>query len=240
MVVTYEAISNRDYYLLVNDRESDADSVEQAQAGGWPQSVGQFRFFIDNEKWEWSDEVQRMHGYHAGELPSPTTEQVLSHKHPDDYSYVVGALEVTRREGVPFSTRHRMIDTAGKEHLVVLVAEQMHDSNGTVTGSQGFYVDITPVVTEQKARVTAAVEQFTASRPVIEHAKGMLMLVYGVDEEAAFGLLRWRSQVCNVKLRDLAKQLVAEFRRCSGEIPERGAFDSILMTVHNRIGSDPV
>ena len=48
------------------------------------------RFFFDDECWEWSDEVQEIHGCAPGEMPNPTTEQVLSHKHPDDYAHVVG------------------------------------------------------------------------------------------------------------------------------------------------------
>ena len=39
----------------------------------------------------------------------------------------------------------------------------------------------------------------------------MLMLVYRVDADAAFELLKWRSQEANVKLRILAEQLLADF-----------------------------
>ena len=48
-----------------------------------------------------------------------------------------------------------------------------------------------------------------ASRATIEQAKGALMLVYGLDAEAAFSLLSWQSQRSNIKLRDLAERLVA-------------------------------
>jgi hypothetical protein len=48
-----------------------------------------------------------------GEMTNPTTAQVLSHKHPDDYDHVVGALADTRRTRPVFSTRHRMIDNKG-------------------------------------------------------------------------------------------------------------------------------
>jgi len=39
------------------------DTIEQALAGGSPQWVGWFRFHFADEKWEWSDQVQRLHGY---------------------------------------------------------------------------------------------------------------------------------------------------------------------------------
>ena len=48
-----------------------------------------------------------------------------------------------------------------------------------------------------------------ASRATIQQAKGALMLVYGLDAEAAFSLLSWQSQRSNIKLRDLAERLVA-------------------------------
>ena len=65
---------------------ADAE-LDQALTGGQSQTVGQFRFYITDERWDWSDEVQQMHGYAPGSLPNPTTAQVLSHKHPDDYAH---------------------------------------------------------------------------------------------------------------------------------------------------------
>jgi hypothetical protein len=29
-----------------------------------PQRVGAFRFYFDDQRWEWSEQVQRMHGPH--------------------------------------------------------------------------------------------------------------------------------------------------------------------------------
>ena len=40
----------------------------------------------------------------------------------------------------------------------------------------------------------------------------MMMLVYGIDEDAAFNLLKWLSQEANVKLRPLAEQISEDFR----------------------------
>jgi hypothetical protein len=49
---------------------SRADTeLDQVLSGGQPQTVGHFRFYIDDERWEWSDEVQHMHGYAPGSLP---------------------------------------------------------------------------------------------------------------------------------------------------------------------------
>ena len=67
--------------------------------------------------------------------------------------------------------------------------------------THGFYVDVTPSERERQDQVAAAVTVIAEARAGIEQAKGMLMLIYGMDEPAAFELLKWRSQETNVKLR---------------------------------------
>lgn len=72
--------------------------------------------------------------------------------------------------------------------------------------------------------------EVVASRVMIEQAKGMLMIIYGVDGDQAFDLLRRRSQTVNVKLRVLAEQVTIEFRALvGGDLPPvRAAYDEIL------------
>ncbi|WP_235687370.1 PAS and ANTAR domain-containing protein [Mycobacteroides chelonae] len=199
--------------------------LDQALSGGRAQTVGRFRFFIDDERWEWSDEVQQIHGYAPGQMPYPATAQVLAHKHPDDHDHVLGALEDTRRTRAAFSTRHRMIDAHGKVHRVVVVGDLMRDSSGVV-GTQGFYIDVTSAQSDYEDRVSEGVTDATAKRAVIEQAKGMLGVVYGLEEDAAFEVLKWISQESNTKLRTIAEELVAEFRSLSGPaLPERNIYD---------------
>ncbi len=68
----------------------------------------------------------------------------------------------------------------------------------------------------------------------------MLMLIYRVDADTAFELLRWRSQETNVKLRLLAEQLLADYAGLVYEdvLPPRATFDHLLLTAHQRIGDD--
>jgi len=97
----------------VTDELADIEGqmpVEHALAGGEPQRVGWFRFYFADERWEWSPQVQRMHGYEVGTV-QPTTDLVLSHKHPDDYGQVAATLEEIRLTSGAFSTRHRIVDT---------------------------------------------------------------------------------------------------------------------------------
>jgi AmiR/NasT family two-component response regulator len=51
------------------------------------------------------------------------------------------------------------------------------------------------------------------SRAVIEQAKGILMHEQGCDADAAFATLARVSQQANVKLRDIAAQIVARAAR---------------------------
>jgi hypothetical protein len=201
-----------------------------------PQHVGWFRFYFDDERWEWSDEVQLMHGYEPGTV-APTTELVLSHKHPDDYQQVATTLDEVRRHHQAFSTRHRIIDTTGRIHHVIVVADKLQDESGTVVGTNGFYVDVTPNEDRNQLQLSAAIAEIAENRATIEQAKGMLMVLYGIESEAAFDLLRWRSQEANIKLRVLADRVVEDFVRLaqSETTPQRSAFDNLLLTADQRI-----
>jgi ANTAR domain len=88
--------------------------------------------------------------------------------------------------------------------------------------------------------VTRAVSDITEGRAPIEHLLGILMLIYRIDPDAAFGVLRWRSQVTNVELCHLAQQLLADIRglEYDNQVPRRETFDRLLMTVHERVSAD--
>ena len=198
--------------------------------------MGWFRFYFADERWEWSEQVQLMHGYEPGTV-TPTTELVLSHKHPDDYQQVATTLDEMRRSHRTFSTRHRIIDTKGAVHSVVVIGDQLYDDDGELIGTHGFYVDVTPTDAITAELVSAAVAEIAESRAAIEQVKGMLMLVYRVDADAAFDLLKWRSQETNVKLRILAEQLLADFAGLTytETMPPRAIVDHLLLTAHQRV-----
>jgi hypothetical protein len=215
-----------------------SDTVEQALAGGSPQRVGWFRFYFADERWEWSDQVHRLHGYEPGTVV-PTTQLVLSHKHPDDYVQVAATLDEIRRTHRTFSTRHRIIDTAGMVHDVIVIGDRLYDERGEVIGTHGFYVDVTDTNRARDEMVSAAVAEIAENRAAIEQAKGMLMLIYRITGESAFELLKWRSQETNVKLRVLADQVINDFAQLIYEdvLPPRATFDHLLLTAHTRVNS---
>jgi fructose-specific component phosphotransferase system IIB-like protein len=211
--------------------------IEHALAGGEPQRVGWFRFYFADELWEWSPQVERMHGYEPGTV-RPTTDLVLSHKHPDDYGQVAATLDEIRRTSGAFSTRHRIVDTHGDVHHVVVVGDQLFGDDGAVIGTHGFYVDVTPSMKEAHDEiVTEAVAEIAEARGGIEQTKGMLMLIYRINADSAFELLKWRSQETNTKLRVLAEQIAKDFLELSSDevLPARAEYDRLLLTAHLRI-----
>jgi hypothetical protein len=107
----------------------DNPSLQQALTGGMLQHKGAYRFYFDKDRWEWSGEVERLHGYQPGTV-NPTTELVLSHKHPEDYTPVAATLDDVRRTHKPFSTRHRIITVQGDTRDVIVIGERLHDDTG--------------------------------------------------------------------------------------------------------------
>lgn len=184
--------------------------LDKALLGGEPARVGRFVYNYNSDSWVWSSAVARMHGYEPGEI-RPTTEVVLSHKHPEDLALVKGLL---KRSSAPFSSRHRIRTKSGEERRVVVVGEIVKDNRDEVVATRGFYVDVTEAVEADVRRVvTEELEVILAHRAVIEQAKGMLMAIYDIHADAAFDVLRWRSQELNVKLHDVATEIVAQVPR---------------------------
>jgi PAS domain S-box-containing protein len=179
--------------------------------------------------------VAAIHGYEPGTV-KPTTELVLTHKHPDDKPTVAELIEQVRRFGVPFSSRHRIVDTAGKVHVVIVVGDRWRDDAGEVIGTTGFYIDVTEEFDADVRRsLDNVVATIAARRATINQAMGMLMLAHRVSAEDAFRMLARRSQQTNVKVRDLAAQFVKE--AAGSGLADAATVDQILSTVHERLDS---
>jgi PAS domain S-box-containing protein len=197
----------------------------------WP-LVGRFRYLAREDRWEWSDEVARMHGYEPGSV-QPTSQLMVKHKHPDDDKPTVAELiEQVRRHGAAFSCRHRIIDTRGETHLVVVVGDRFGGPDGRLLGIAGFYVDITDQYDADLQRnLSEALVAVDSRRAVINQAMGILMLRYRVNAEAAFDVLVKLSQESNVKLRNIAERVVGEIApqdRCGEDAV--GRLDRMLKT----------
>jgi PAS domain S-box-containing protein len=204
-------------------------ALDSALLGGPPQRVGTFEYRYDTDTWTWSDTVAKMHGYEPDEV-QPTTELVLSHKHPDDLAHVKALL---KQSSAPFSSRHRIRTTTGETRKVVVVGAAVTDREGRIVATRGFYVDVTEAFhADLQQDVGNELHVIVAHREVIEQAKGMLMAVYAVSAEAAFSILKWRSQELNVKLHDVAAKLVADLPSLlQSNLTARTPVDHYLMTL---------
>ncbi|MEV0856195.1 PAS and ANTAR domain-containing protein [Nocardia fluminea] len=214
--------------------------VERVVGVGDPLTVGRFRYRFGSRRWEWSDEIAAMHGYPPG--TQPTTELLLSHKHPRDRDRLE-AMITSVEDGGAFSSHHRIIDTNGQVREVLVVSEPMLDEDGEAIGTEGYYIDVTGTADEfRREALDNTLPAVVDARMLIEQAKGALMLAYGVSAEQAFRVLRWRSQETNVKLRRIAELVIAELPKVAGdEVKLRSRLDHVLLTVHRRhVEDDPV
>src|ERR1700742_4936695 len=110
---------------MTAELDGHCGEVDQAFAGA-PQRVGWFRFYFEDQRWEWSEQVQRMHGYEPGTI-TPTTELALSHKHPGCRGQGAAAINDIQSSHKPFSTRHRMVDAVGSVHQVIVAGDRLYD-----------------------------------------------------------------------------------------------------------------
>ncbi|MFC5729952.1 MULTISPECIES: PAS and ANTAR domain-containing protein [Nocardioides] len=170
--------------------------------------TGRFSFDAATGKWDWDDEVFRIHGYAPGAVV-PTTDLVMGAKHPDDRERVLADLKRASHTGDPFAISYRILGADDTERRVVLVGEGGVCAPGESTLVQGYYIDLSADVEQIVGHeIHDAVEATVEARGTIEQAKGAIMLAYGLDADAAFAMLRWWSRNRNVKVRELAARLV--------------------------------
>jgi hypothetical protein len=202
---------------VVDDVETPAERREQSLAAT-PETVvrpfedvvrqtGRFAYDVREDRWEWDDDVFAIHGYEPGEV-EPTTELFLRHKHDGDRDRVEQTFKQAIATGEPFNLYYR-IRSKDSERRVVVVGEGRRGVDGAVERLEGYYLDLTPeFAAENAAAADAAVAASAAARDKIEQAKGILMLGYGLDADAAFAMLRWWSRNRNVKVREIADRLI--------------------------------
>ena len=183
------------YSSALGDGESDA---------------GIFRLDLEpaGPNFQWSDGMFRLHGYQRGEVV-PTLELIFAHKHPDDRERceeIVGQVCAT---GGFFCIYHRIVDAHGKTRRVLTSGEAILGTNGSVAALEGVVVDLSRTLqreTEQSAR--DAVAGATATRTVIDQARGILMGQLKLGSDDAFQMLVSTSSHRNVKLVVVAAELV--------------------------------
>ncbi|GGH90792.1 PAS and ANTAR domain-containing protein [Arthrobacter liuii] len=182
------------YSSALGDSESDAGifKVEMEPAPGV----------------HWSDGMFRLHGYQRGDVV-PTLELVFAHKHPDDRERCEEIVVQVAKSGGFFCMYHRVVDARGRTRRVLTSGEGILGTDGSVVALEGVMVDLSRTLqreTEQTAR--EAVAGATATRTVIDQARGILMGQLKLGSDDAFQMLVSASSRRNVKLVVVAAELV--------------------------------
>ncbi|GIG22973.1 hypothetical protein Cch01nite_36970 [Cellulomonas chitinilytica] len=186
-------------------------------ATGGSTSVGRFRLDPRDGRCWWSDGMFEIHGMEPGEVV-PTLDLMIRHVDAADRDRVLEHIAQGARDGSAFGCQYRLLDLAGHARTVTLTGsgEAAADAGGDRVVS-GFLVDTTAAQQRAMAsRVNAELALALESHAVIDQAKGILMLGYGLDGDAAFELLRWGSQQRNLKLVTLAGRLVSVVESAGG------------------------
>lgn len=197
--------------------------------------VGHFLIRVADGRAEWSDELFALLGMAPGEVV-PSRDVLVWHVHPDQRERVDAALRAAARSDRPVALQYVLVTLAGDELLVDLTVVGQGAAHERVL--TGFLVDADAA---SRAAVAAQVDdqlrRAVESHAVIDQAKGVLMLVYGIDGEASFELLRWSSQQRNVKLLALAERVVGAAAVIGGLAPEiRSQLDEVFFTA---LGEEP-
>ncbi|WP_188544406.1 PAS and ANTAR domain-containing protein [Rhodococcoides trifolii] len=198
--------------------------------------VGRYRYTVGTGELNWSDDLYEIYGYKPGEL-ALTLEAVVEHCHPDERQRAQEVVANTIETGDRCLYAHRIVTKNGTLRDVVILGDAEYDADGAFVDVAGYVLDVTEhtdrVVTN---RLGQELDGIVDARAVIEQAKGILMLAFGIDADKAFAVLAWQSQTKNVKLRHLACRIIADVTdNASLAAPIKESFEDLLLSAHSRI-----
>jgi hypothetical protein len=195
--------------LSNNDLEREVDPHLDEGAGTAQALVGGFAYNRGTDRWTWTPEVFRIHGFEPHDVV-PTTELIRYHLHPDDGETLIETLWRAMDAGEPFSVHFRLVDAAGTTRNVLALGTAVATDGAGAGGLRGQMIDLT-YMRDQILHddLRPVVEDFQTNRAVIEQAKGIVIQMLSVDADEAFERMRAYSQHANVKVRYLAECLVA-------------------------------
>jgi hypothetical protein len=188
--------------------------------------IGQFIWDVRTDTWWWSDALYRLLGYEPDAV-TPSMQRFVQHKAPEDLAQVDAVFSRCLDEGGPFSCYHQVVDAHGVRKTVVAVGHGDRDpaDSQTVTIT-GFLVDVTG---SSRQETHLALQATLAHRAAIEQVKGVIMLVYGLNADAAFQMLVGHSSIANKKVSAIADAMVSALdRRTPSETINRSEVDRLL------------
>ena len=208
----------------------DPGEVAKVLGAGVPLLVGRIRIDLETGDCQWSPEVEVMHGTRRGRRPS--LDLLRSALHPDDQGRVAAAVVDSARRGRPFAAAHRVVDSHGRAHTLVVVSGA-HDRRGAVECA---VVDVTPAQREAVARERdGAVNRAMVARTVVERAVGALMALTAADEAGATAMLQETAARVGVTTAEAATQVIA--RLCAADDERRPEPSSLTAMVRDALDS---
>jgi hypothetical protein len=188
--------------------------------------LGQFVWDLETDTWWWSPGLYRLLGYEPGAV-TPSLERFLQHKAPEDRAQVDAVFSRCLAEGGPFSCYHHVVDADGVRKTVVAVGNGDRDAADSETVAiNGFLVDVTD---SSRQDTNAALRATLVNRAAIEQVKGVVMLVYGLNADAAFQMLVGHSQIANKKVSAIVDAVLEALdRRSPTETISRSEVDRML------------
>lgn len=198
--------------------------------GDGPCLAGSFKVTFPDVAVEWSDGLYQIHGYQRGEVV-PTLDLLFSHKHPEDRQKCQDIAMKACQTGGCFCMYHRIIDAQGRTRQVLTAGDGILDAEGNVTSLEGIMLDLSSTLRRETELIARdAVIAATATRSVIDQARGILMGRLLTGSEEAFQLLVTHSSHRNIKLAAVA----AEILHLAG-LPEGPAgLDAVLLEMQAR------
>jgi PAS domain S-box-containing protein len=183
-----------------------------------------FEHDVATGRWSWSPGLKQLHGLAPDAVP--TTELLLAHVVEEEREGMRQRLSEYAAKPGSYSCTVQMRDSHGALRRVRYVC-QSEAGGGEVKRLLGFVIDITGMMRDH---ANQAVEGAVEHRAAIEQAKGALMVSFGIDEVAAFELLRGYSSRANTKLVQVAEHIVngVSSDRFSREEPVRSLLDILL------------
>ena len=173
-----------------------------------PGVVAPFTYDVVRDEWTWSEALYELHGYSPREIPA-TTEALMHHKHPEDRERAAGVFAAVVRDGGTYSCYHRVVDRNQRVLSVVSVGRTVVDAEGRPTAIEGYYIDLTDARRDEtQVDVQHALARKAEAGPLIEQAKGMIMLAEGCTADEAFARLRTCSEHANRKVTEIARDLI--------------------------------
>jgi len=125
--------------------------------------------------------------------------------------------QATRRRSRVLAAQHR-----AARHKTAEILQRIHAARSRAEQIGQLWLAAHPGADRLRYSAYARLQAQLESMPVIEQAKGIIMARFGWPEDQAFDALRRASQRENIKLRDLAAQIVAQTARSASAQRQAG------------------